>query len=154
MEIKWDNSFFGINDRNLALWDVEQQRAIDMKTQSSYSFGRSSSGAFKVFFGDENFIKTETRAFRAVFHSASPVPSSGNITMAFSVPESDGRVGTTVTIYNLMGQKMATVVDKPLPGGYQEAVWNIEDGVKPAAGMYISVLKFGETTLQKRLIIK
>jgi hypothetical protein len=45
-------------------------------------------------------------------------------------------------------------VDNALPAGYQQATWNIEDGTKPAAGVYISVLKFGSTTLQKRLIIK
>ncbi len=53
-----------------------------------------------------------------------------------------------------MGQKVSKLVDDTLPAGYHQAVWNIEDGTKPAAGVYISVLKFGETTLQRRLIIK
>lgn len=154
MELTWDNSFFGNSDRQLVLWDVEQQRAIDMRADSRYAFQRGQSGAFKVFFGSEDFVKTETTPYRPVFHSASPVPSSGNVTLAFSVPETGNRVSTNISIYNLMGQKVANLVDKPLNGGYQEAVWNIEAGTKPAAGMYISVLKFGDTTLQKRLIIR
>lgn len=154
VELSWDNSFFGNSDRQLVLWDVDQQLAIDMGTHSRYSFRRGQSGTFKVFFGDENFVKTETQPYRPVFHSASPVPSSGNVTLAFSVPESYSRVNTNISIYNLMGQKVANLVDQPLPGGYQQAVWNIEAGTKPAAGMYISVLKYGDIILQKRLIIR
>lgn len=154
IELTWDNSFFGTSDRHLVLWDIDQQRAIDMRTEKSYAFQRGQSGAFKVFFGDESFVKAETLPYRPVFHSASPVPSSGNVTLAFSVPEASGQVNTNISIYNLMGQKVANLLDKPLQGGYQQAVWNIEDGTKPASGMYISVLKFGDFTLQKRLIIK
>jgi hypothetical protein len=154
IELSWDNSFFGTSDRQLVLWDIDQQRAIDMTTENRYAFQRGQSTAFKVFFGDENFVKSETLPHRPVFHSASPVPSSGNVTLAFSVPESNGHVSTNISIYNLMGQKVGNLVDQPLKGGYQQAVWNIEDGAKPAAGVYISVLKFGDFTLQKRLIIK
>jgi hypothetical protein len=154
MELTWDNSFFGNSDRQLILWDIDQQRAVDMKTESRYAFQRGQSGSFRIFFGGEDFVKAETLPHRAVFHSASPVPSFGNVTLAFSVPETDGQVSTNLSIYNLMGQKIANLIDQPLSGGYQQAIWNIEDGTKPAAGMYISVLKFGDTTLQKRLIIR
>lgn len=154
VEINWDNSYFGSTDLQLVLWDVSQQRAVDMKAENKYTFLRNESHSFKVFFGDESFVKTETLPFRAVFHSASPVPSTGNITFGFSVPESAGQEKTSLIIYNLMGQKTANLIDKSLPAGYHEAVWNIEDGTKPATGVYISVLKFGETTLQKRLIVK
>jgi hypothetical protein len=154
MELTWDNSFFGTSDKRLVLWDINQQRAVDMTLEKRYVFERSLSGPFKVFFGDEAFVKTETMPFHPAFHSASPVPSSGNVTLAFSVPDSNGQVNTNLCIYNVMGQKVANLLDQPLRGGYQTAVWNIEDGTKPAAGVYISVLKFGNTTLQKRLIVK
>jgi hypothetical protein len=154
MELKWDNSFFGNSDRRLVLWDINQQRSIDMTSESQYVFERSLSGSFRILFGNEAFIKAETMPFRPVFHSASPVPSNGNVTLAFSVPESNGQVNTNLCIYNIMGQKVANLLDKSLPGGYHQAVWNIEDGAKPAAGVYISVLKFGNTTLQKRLIVR
>jgi hypothetical protein len=153
IQLQWDNSYFGSSDTQLVLWDVEQQRAIDMKNETSYTFERNQSGSFKIFFGNDSFVKSETMPYKPVFHSASPVPSSGNVTFAFSVPESNGQ-NTNLTVYNLMGQKMANLVDRTLDAGYQQAVWNIEDGTKPAAGVYISVLKFGDTILQKRLVIK
>ena len=153
-ELRWDNSYFGAADLQLVLWDVEQQRAVDMKKEDHYAFEANASGSFRIFFGDKNFVKAETRPTHAVFHSASPVPSATNITFGFSVPESNEQVSTSLAVYNLMGQKVATLVDGSVPAGYQQAVWNIEDGTKPAVGMYISVLKFGNTTLQKRLIIK
>lgn len=154
VELTWDNSYFGSTNMQLVLWDVEQQRAIDMKAEQSYSFQRSVSKSFKIYYGDDAFVKSETLPFRAVFHSASPIPSAGNVTFAFSVPESSGNTNTNLTIYSVMGQKVANLIDNTLPAGYHKAVWNIEDGVKPAAGVYISVLKYGETTLQKRIVIK
>jgi hypothetical protein len=154
IEMTWDNAYFGNTDQELVLWDVGQQRAIDMKTDNRYSFERSLSRSFRVLFGSPEFVSKETQPFRPVFHSVSPVPSAGNVTFAFSVPESGGQVKTSLVIYNMMGQKVADLVDGALPAGYQQAQWNIEDSAKPAVGVYISVLKFGETTLQKRLIIK
>lgn len=154
IDLHWDNSFFGNSNLQLVLWDVEQQRAVDMKKENHYTFERSSSGSFRIFFGSDAFVKAETIPTRVVFHSVSPVPSATNITFAFSVPGSTQEVPTSLAVYNTLGQKVATLLDKPLGAGYQQAVWTIEDGTKPAAGVYISVLKFGETTLQKRLIIK
>jgi hypothetical protein len=154
VELSWDNSYFGNNDLQLILWDVSQQRAVNMKSEKTYSFERRLSGTFKIFYGSESFVNKEIVPNAAVFHSASPVPSSGNVTFAYSVPESNGDVKTNLTIYNSLGQKVSKLVDQALPAGYHQTVWIIEDGAKPAAGVYISVLKFGEATLQKRLIIK
>jgi hypothetical protein len=154
IELQWSNSYFGDSDLELVLWDVEQQRATNMKAETNYTFGRGQSRSFRVIYGSQEFVNKETVPFRAVFHSASPVPSSGNVTFSFSLPDSGANVETSLVIYNLLGQKIASLLDHNLPAGYQQAVWNIEDGTKPAAGVYISVLKFGETTLQKRLIIK
>lgn len=154
VELTWDNSYLGSTNLKLVLWDVAQQRAIDMKSESSYAFERSLSKNFRIFYGDEAFVKAETLPFRAVFHSASPVPSSGNVTFAFSIPESSGNTKTNLTVYSVMGQKVANLIDNTLPAGYHQAVWNIEDGAKPAVGVYISVLKYGDTTLQKRIVIK
>ncbi|MEI9920292.1 MAG: T9SS type A sorting domain-containing protein [Bacteroidota bacterium] len=154
IELSWDNSYFGSSTLQLLLWDVNQQRAVDMRTQNRYTIERSQAGTFKIFYGTESFVKQETLPNMAVFHSVSPVPSSGNVTLAFSVPDSNGDVKTNLSIYNSLGQKVSKLVDDTLPAGYHQAVWNIDEGTKPAAGVYISVLKFGETTLQKRLVIK
>src|ERR1044071_2458606 len=51
VELSWDNSYFGNSDLQLVLWDVNQQRAVNMKTEKTYSFERSLSGTFKIFYG-------------------------------------------------------------------------------------------------------
>jgi len=154
VDLSWDNSYFGSSDLRLVLWDVNQQRAVDMKAQRMYSFERRLSGTFKIFYGSDSFVKQETLPDIAIFHSVSPVPASGNVTFAFSVPESNGEVNTNLSVYNSLGERVWKLVDGNLSGGYHQAVWEIEGSTKPAAGVYISVLKFGDTTLQKRLIIK
>ncbi len=153
-QLAWDNTYFGSSDRQLVLWDVAAQRAIDMKAENQYTFDMKTTSTFRVYFGDEKFVKAETSPLRAVFHSVSPVPADGNVTFEFSLPETGGEQATQLAVYDMTGRRVATVVDQPLPGGYQRAVWNIEGGTKPAAGVYISVLKFGNTTLQKRLMIR
>ncbi len=153
-QLVWDNSYFGAADRKLVLFDVAAQRAIDMKSETQYTFDMKTASTFRIYFGDEKFVKAETSPVRAVFHSVSPVPADGDVTFEFSLPETGGEQTTQLVVYDMTGRRIATVVDQPLAGGYQRAVWNIEGGTKPAAGVYISVLKFGNTTLQKRLMIR
>jgi hypothetical protein len=154
IELSWDNATFGDSDYQLVLWDDAEQRAIDMRRATSYSFDRGKSNAFRILFGGSEFIADHTMPARMVFHSASPVPATDRVTFAFSVPETANRLPTSLDVYNLMGQRVARIVEESLSAGYHEATWMIEEGRKPARGVYISVLKFGETVSQKRIVLK
>lgn len=154
VQLSWDNTNFGDNEFQLVLWDELEQRAVDMRTHNAYAFKRGKSNAFKVYFGSSDYIARHTKPTRAVFHSASPVPATDRITFAFSIPETAGKTPTSLDVYNLTGQRVARLIQESLPGGYHEAVWMIEEGRKPAGGVYISVLKFGESVAQKRIVIK
>lgn len=152
--LSWDNETFGSNALQLVLWDEAQQRAVDMRAVKSYSFRRGHSKAFRIFFGDSEFVRDQTRPSAVMFHSASPVPATDRITFGFSLPENSENVTTSLEIYNLMGQRVAEVLNETLPAGYHEAVWMIENGRRPAGGVYIGVLKFGNAVAQKRVILK
>ncbi len=152
MTMKWDNSYFGQNDKQLVLWDVNQQRGLDMRSISQYIFNKSSSGHFKVYFGDEKFIKEKTAVDQLVFHDVFPNPASDRVTISFSVP-TDDRV--TVDVIDLLGRKIATVADGHFTAGYHEINWNTTDhaGNALSNGIYITQVKTLYRDQQKRLSI-
>jgi hypothetical protein len=71
---------------------------------------------------------------------ASPNPSSGHLTIGFSVPE-DGWI--TLDLYDVAGRYVRTLVDRNVQNGTHEFLWNGTDqsGRRVAAGTYLLRLK-------------
>ncbi|MFZ5971787.1 MAG: T9SS type A sorting domain-containing protein [Bacteroidota bacterium] len=152
--LSWDNSYFGANTRQLVLWDEGLQRGIDMRTTTSYTMSKNQSRDFRIIYGDADYVKEKANPRNLVFHGAYPVPATEKVTFAFSTPEATENVATTVEVYDLLGRPVAQVLNKALPGGYQEVVWQIDQNQRPLPGVYVSVVKFGNQIAQKRLVIK
>ncbi len=154
VKLSWDNSYFGSNSKQLVLWDENLQRGIDMRTNASYVMSQKQSKDFRIIYGDADFVQEKSNPRNLVFHGAYPVPATEKVTFAFSTPESSESVQTSVEVYDLLGRQVAEVLNKTLPGGYQEVVWQIDQNHRPLPGVYISVVKFGNEVAQKRLVIK
>ncbi len=150
--MKWDNSFFGENSKHLVLWDVTQQRGFDMRLTNQYVFNKSRSGNFKVFYGDEKYIKEKTAVEQLVFHEVFPNPAKDMVTISFSVP---GEERVTIDVIDLLGRKIATVADGNFKPGYHEVSWNTQDdsGNGVTNGIYITQIKSLYSDQQKRLSI-
>jgi hypothetical protein len=73
-----------------------------------------------------------------------------------SLEQGAGRpVHTTLTIYNILGKKVKTLVDdKREPGNYQ-VIWDGKDevGKEVASGIYFYRLKVGENSISKRMVL-
>lgn len=78
--------------------------------------------------------------------SAYPNPFNGETTIAFDVPRT-GRV--SVTLYNLLGEEVATLVREPLPAGSYTRVWN---AAAQPSGMYFAVLRAGDRNVTRKLM--
>ncbi len=150
--MKWDNSFFGNNSKQLVLWDVNLQKGLDMRTENQYLFSKSRSGSLKVFYGDEKYVKEKTAVSQLVFHDLFPNPARDNVTISFSLPSED-RV--TIEVIDLLGKKIATVADGNFKEGYHEVTWNTLDtsGSAITNGIYITQIKGLKSDHQKRLSI-
>ncbi len=147
LTMKWDNSFFGTNDKQLMLWDMSQQRGLDMRKENQVIFSASRSGHFKVFYGDESYVKEKTAIDQVVFHDLFPNPATDMVTISFSVPGED-RV--TIEVIDLLGRKIATVADGNFKPGYHEMRWNTQEMTN---GIYITQIKSQYSDQQKRLSI-
>ncbi|RMF57416.1 MAG: T9SS C-terminal target domain-containing protein, partial [Calditrichaeota bacterium] len=76
-----------------------------------------------------------------------PNPFNPTTTIAYQLPRA---VHVTLKIYNVLGQEVATLVDKPMAAGSHKAVW---DASGLAAGVYLYRLTAGDFRQSKKLVV-
>ncbi|MCX6830373.1 MAG: dockerin type I domain-containing protein [candidate division Zixibacteria bacterium] len=81
-----------------------------------------------------------------------PNPFNPSTTIRFGLPK---RVETKLDIYNILGQKVTTLIDGILEAGFHEVRWNGVDsyGHEAATGVYLYRLKAGEFSKTKKMLI-
>jgi hypothetical protein len=84
-----------------------------------------------------------------------PNPFNPRTKLAFTVPEDAGSV--TLTVHNVSGQLVRTLVSDALPAGRALAVWDgaDESGRRVASGVYLARLQAkGEDVFRKMMLLK
>jgi FG-GAP-like repeat/Invasin, domain 3/Secretion system C-terminal sorting domain/IPT/TIG domain len=122
-------------DRNLSAGKYSYRLKI-MNSNGSFGYSQTIQvdvgSAPKIFSLDQNY----------------PNPFNPTTTIQFTIPE-DGKV--TLTIYNMLGQKVETLLDQNLKAGeYHQTVF---DASRFASGIYFSVVRFGEKQLVKKMLL-
>ncbi len=81
-----------------------------------------------------------------------PNPFNPTTTIAFDIPRT---VKVKLEIYNILGQRVATLMDKPLPAGRYQVQWNGRNhqGVPVSSGIYILHFKAGQFVKNRRMIL-
>jgi hypothetical protein len=81
-----------------------------------------------------------------------PNPFNPTTTISFSLPK-DGEV--KLSIYNIKGQRVATLLNEPLTSGQHKAVWNgkNQDGHAVSSGVYFYRLDTGDKTVTKKMLL-
>jgi hypothetical protein len=81
-----------------------------------------------------------------------PNPTRGSATVSFSLGETSP---VTLAVYNVMGRKVATLVDAPVEAGQHEVRWNgrSADGSAVASGVYLLRLEAGDRVATRRLTV-
>lgn len=147
--IFWDNSYFGDNEKQLVLWDVSQQKTVDMRLHNHYQFHKKTSGQFRVIFGDEDFVREKTRVSTLVFHNIAPNPVQDEAIISFSLPQTERVV---IELTDITGRKTETVFEAVLNEGYHEVTYKNNNNTR--TGVYIAQIKTGSARAQKRMILK
>jgi hypothetical protein len=88
-----------------------------------------------------------------------PNPFNPTTTISFSLKVQGstfkGPLRTTLTIYNIRGERVKTLVDENrLPGNYK-VIWEGKNdaGKKVASGVYFYRLKVGDNSISKRMVL-
>ncbi len=149
--LRWDNSYFGSNDRELYLWDEALKRAINMRMMDTYTFQKNISKFFKVIYGDESFVKEKIDVHHLVVHAIWPNPVNQEAAISFSLPQSPSLEKVEFEIVDLLGRKIWNHQSE-FSSGYHEVVWKrLND---QSDGVYFIRLTSGGTSELRRLVLK
>jgi hypothetical protein len=87
-----------------------------------------------------------------------PNPFNSSTTIPFAVDSEEKRVQgasqVKLTIYNILGQKVKTLVDENKPPGYYEVTWDgkNDSGKEVASGVYFYHLKIGRSSENRTML--
>lgn len=137
--LSWDNSGFGEGDKELYLYDVDAQMPVNMRTGTSYSFGTPAGRRFKIYFGKD--VISEIKPERALLGAAFPNPTSGFATIPFSLPENNGTLAVRLEVFDMLGRKVATLLQSDMKSGFYNTDWVPEEA--NSNGFYIYRLTVG-----------
>ena len=151
IKIQWDNSYFGGNDKDLYLWDVALQRAINMREVNSYTIDKNRSRSFRIFFGSKDYVKEKIAVGKLVLHAPWPNPSAGDVTFSFTLPESESSQAIDITISDVMGRTLLNTSDN-FGSGYHEITWKRNREEPP--GIYFVRLQSGSSSRLARFVLK
>ena len=82
-----------------------------------------------------------------------PNPFNPSTSIPFALP--NGRGDIRLEIYNVIGQKVRTLMTGPMDSGFHTIVWNGMDdtGHSVGAGLYFSILEAGEHTQTRKMLL-
>jgi len=149
---------------------LQKSAGIDLWGNFLYSVwmdNRIAGHGFDVFFNAINFKETSVedeedkkdlpREF--VLYQNYPNPFNPSTNIPFTVYSSrftvHSPVHTTLIIYNILGQKVRTLVDEPKSRGSYEVIWDGKDDQRKemASGIYFYQLKVRDQILTKKMLL-
>ena len=154
-EMIWDNSYFGKNEKEIVLVDVESSEVVDMRAAQSYSFSSSASHQFKVVYGAKDYVLENSTPYGLTISKVFPNPSQGSVKIGFTMPNSIGQHTVQVRLVNMMGQIVTHIFDGNLSAGYHEMNWKGLDDLnqRPAQGVYFIQVSSGRESRTKRIVL-
>ncbi|MDZ7723532.1 MAG: T9SS type A sorting domain-containing protein [candidate division KSB1 bacterium] len=88
----------------------------------------------------------ETIPEKCALHENFPNPFNPTTTLRYDLPQ-DAHV--TCVVYNVQGQKLATLIDSHKPAGEHAYTWNAAE--RFSSGLYIIVMRAGEHVFKQKV---
>lgn len=160
--LSYDDAGMTTDEENaLALWHFENNEWVDItdshnKTLNTITGITTSLSPFTFGLSDlPTAVEEETPAtLPGSFQLGQnyPNPFNPRTVVDYTVPK---RSQVTIEIYNIIGQKVMTLVDAEQSAGEYQVTWNGNDatGQKVSSGMYLYRFKAGEYTETKKMLL-
>lgn len=120
-ELIWDNTRFGNNSKEVFLYDIDRGILVDMREEQSYRVNPKKSGVIEIYFGEN--LRSKIKPQRVILGEAYPNPGFGDVTIPFTLPEKSASYLVTMEVFDLMGRKITTLVEKSLAPGFYTSHW-------------------------------
>ncbi|MEQ9442211.1 MAG: beta-propeller fold lactonase family protein [Cyclobacteriaceae bacterium] len=159
LELRWNPGQLPSGDQPLQLVDRQENKVIDMRMQSYYSFPASEYRPFQIFYGPQDFMDEALTPSQIYLQSGYPNPFSREITIPFTLPPSEHDYQVQIDIYTLHGQRVRRLLDANLSTGFHEIQWNGTQGQGKSLpeGIYLCELRTWQGNVldiqRKRLIL-
>ena len=125
----------------------DQYVVLDADTLAIYCQACGSGGQSKLASdeGNSGLLPTEFNLY-----PCRPNPFNPSTDIAFDVPV---MCPVTITIYNILGQEVTTLVDREMEAGRHSVVWNSTDksGQAVSSGIYLCVMRAGDYTASQKM---
>jgi hypothetical protein len=155
LTISWDNRRFGDNEFNLILNHKGVEKLIDMKEIKSYSFKASGTDHFRIIFGDDSFVSKEIKPSTVTFGNGYPNPFRDEVTIPFTLPESESDYMVNISIYDLTGNLVKQLTNEYYSPGYYALSWtSLDDSRTLQNGIYIIKMSVQSDKINTSLIRK
>ncbi|MBS1488930.1 MAG: VCBS repeat-containing protein [Bacteroidetes bacterium] len=133
--LAWDSQKVNATG-DLYLLDVSRQYPVNMLTQHSYSFNPQQSREFKVYYGTD--VNDKLKPQTIFLGQAYPNPATKEATIPFNLPESSNPFFVTIEVYDLMGNRVTSLVNTQLNSGFYTSTWNSSEA---NSGIYVYRMK-------------
>ena len=135
-------------------WLMIDDVVIQVNNETSVSITDKIKQAFLVI-GTEKYMEGETDDLIPVTFALEqnyPNPFNPNTYIEFTIPQS-GHV--SLDIFNVLGQKVRTLLDKEMTSGTRTVMWDSHDnnGTSVATGVYFYRLQFGDMVKHKKMVL-
>ena len=153
VELKWSDLQNAFPNKNLMLYDEGIEEVVDMKIASSYRVSRSNVSRFKIYYGDDAFIKEHLKPARVFLGQSFPNPFTYKTTIPFSLTDTNQDYEVEINIFNLAGQQVKRIAKRNFSPGFHEIVWNGRDerNSKISSGVYIYKMTVRSGNFSKKL---
>lgn len=139
------------------LVDIHQNKIINLKEQSEYTFRSREQNPFKIIVGSPSHIQAQKSALENILPKAYalsqnyPNPFNPQTKIQFAMART-GRV--TLRVYNILGQEVRTLVAGVKETGIHEVTWDGKNnyGQNVASGMYVYHLATESFSQAKKLM--
>ncbi len=147
-----DNMFISTNGgRSFAVYQNFDTNIKDITFIDSTGFATGGNGSLYVYHpavsNDEASVEVPILDFNCY-----PNPFNPETTISFNNPQ-NGRI--SLSIYNIKGQLVKTLIDEEIAAGTHNFVWNgtNEKGISVTSGIYFAKITTTSTSLTKKMIL-
>ncbi|GEM_PF-2440676 len=97
-------------------------------------------------------VKVRTRSYPLTLHQNHPNPFNPLTTISFTLPE---RMHVNLSIYDLEGRLIKTLLDETLPAGFKNTTWDSKNsrGRAVSSGIYFYRLIAGKKVMTKKMVL-
>jgi hypothetical protein len=119
-ELAWENP--SVDNKELYLFDIALQKPVNMMEVNRYGFDPSASQRFRIYYGVN--LREKIKPDFILLGKAYPNPTSKSTTIPFNLPQYNSSYQVSLQVFDVMGNKVATLVEGEMGPGFYSTDWN------------------------------